>query len=36
MGSSQHFKHAIKPGKVTISHPKKYLPIGTVISILKA
>ena len=34
-GSHHHFKHPIKPGIVTIPHPKKSLPIGTVLSILK-
>lgn len=29
-GSHHHFKHPTKPGKVTIPHPKKDLPIGTV------
>jgi predicted RNA binding protein YcfA (HicA-like mRNA interferase family) len=35
VGSHQQFKHPSKPGKVTIPHPKKDLPIGTVRSILK-
>lgn len=34
-GSHHHFKHLIKPGLVTIPHPRKDLPIGTVKSILK-
>jgi predicted RNA binding protein YcfA (HicA-like mRNA interferase family) len=34
-GSHHHFKHAVKPGKVTVPHPKKDLPIGTVRSILR-
>lgn len=34
-GSHHHFKHPTKPGLVTIPHPKKKLPIGTVKSILK-
>ena len=29
-GSHHHFKHPTKPGKVTIPHPKKDLPVGTV------
>jgi len=33
-GSHHHFKHPTKIGKVTIPHPKKDLPIGTVKSIL--
>jgi predicted RNA binding protein YcfA (HicA-like mRNA interferase family) len=34
-GSHHHFKHETKPGKVTVPHPKKDLPIGTVRSILR-
>lgn len=34
-GSHHQFKHPTKPGKVTIPHPKKDLPEGTVNSILK-
>jgi predicted RNA binding protein YcfA (HicA-like mRNA interferase family) len=34
-GSHHHFKHSIKPGKVTVPHPKKDLPKGTVNAILK-
>jgi predicted RNA binding protein YcfA (HicA-like mRNA interferase family) len=34
-GSHHHFKHAVKKGLVTVPHPKKDLPIGTVKSILK-
>lgn len=34
-GSHHHFKHDGKPGLVTIPHPKKELPIGTVRNILK-
>jgi predicted RNA binding protein YcfA (HicA-like mRNA interferase family) len=34
-GSHHHFKHNVKPGKVTVPHPKKDLPSGTVRSILK-
>ena len=29
-GSHHHFKHPAKTGKVTIPHPRKDLPIGTV------
>jgi predicted RNA binding protein YcfA (HicA-like mRNA interferase family) len=29
-GSHHQFKHPTKPGKVTLPHPKKDLPIGTV------
>ncbi|MGS1052053.1 type II toxin-antitoxin system HicA family toxin [Burkholderia glumae] len=35
VGSHHQFKHATKPGKVTVPHPKKDLPQGTVRSILK-
>jgi predicted RNA binding protein YcfA (HicA-like mRNA interferase family) len=35
VGSHQRFKHPSKPGKGTIPHPKKDLPIGTVRIILK-
>lgn len=34
-GSHHHFKHPSKAGLVTIPHPKKDLPLGTVKSILK-
>ena len=34
-GSHHHFKHLIKVGLVTVPHPKKDLPIGTVKSILR-
>ncbi|WP_335966678.1 type II toxin-antitoxin system HicA family toxin [Galbibacter sp. PAP.153] len=34
-GSHHHFKHQIKKGIVTIPHPKKDVPKGTVNSILK-
>ncbi|WP_081033358.1 type II toxin-antitoxin system HicA family toxin [Acinetobacter pittii] len=34
-GSHHHFKHPTKKGLVTILHPKKDLPNGTVKSILK-
>ena len=34
-GSHHHFKHEAKPGKVTVPHPRKDLPIGTVRSILR-
>jgi len=35
VGSHHHYKHLTKTGKVTIPHPNKDLPIGTVRSILK-
>jgi len=34
-GSHHHFKHPTKQGKVTVPHPRKDLPIGTVRSILR-
>ncbi|UWU67862.1 type II toxin-antitoxin system HicA family toxin [Bradyrhizobium sp. NC92] len=34
-GSHVQFKHPIKPGRVTVPHPKKDIPIGTVRSIEK-
>jgi predicted RNA binding protein YcfA (HicA-like mRNA interferase family) len=35
VGSHHQFKHPTKPGKVTVPHPKKDLPLSTVRSILK-
>ncbi len=32
-GSHQHFKNANLPGIVTVPHPKKDLPVGTLKSI---
>jgi predicted RNA binding protein YcfA (HicA-like mRNA interferase family) len=32
-GSHHHFKHAERPGIVTVPHPKKDFPIGTLKSI---
>ena len=32
-GSHHHFAHVTKPGIVTVPHPKKDLPIGTLKSI---
>ena len=34
-GSHWQFKHPMKPGRVTIPHPSKDLPKGTLNSILK-
>jgi predicted RNA binding protein YcfA (HicA-like mRNA interferase family) len=34
-GSHCQFKHSFKKGRVTVPHPKKDLPIGTINSILK-
>ena len=33
-GSHHHLKHHAKPGKVTVPHPKKDIPLKTVKSIL--
>lgn len=35
-GSHVHFKHETKRGKITVPHPVKNLPIGTLKSIEKA
>lgn len=32
-GSHHHFKHPVKHGKVTVAHPVKDIPIGTLKSI---
>ena len=32
-GSHRHFKHPTKPGIVTVPHPKKDIPTGTLKSI---
>ena len=34
-GSHHQYKHPVKSGKVTVPHPKKSLPKGTVKSIFK-
>ena len=34
-GSHHHFKHPVKPGLVTVPHPKKDLPQKTIKSIYK-
>ena len=34
-GSHQQFKHPLKPGRVTVPHPNKDLPIGTLVSIAR-
>ncbi|HSD36071.1 MAG TPA: type II toxin-antitoxin system HicA family toxin [Rhodocyclaceae bacterium] len=34
-GSHHHFKHPNKPNLVTVPHPKKDLPVGTINSILR-
>jgi predicted RNA binding protein YcfA (HicA-like mRNA interferase family) len=35
VGSHAQFKHPTKPGRVTVPHPKKDIPIGTLKSIEK-
>ena len=32
-GSHRHFKHPTRPGKTTVPHPRKDMPIGTLKSI---
>ncbi|TPI47409.1 type II toxin-antitoxin system HicA family toxin [Mesorhizobium sp. B2-9-1] len=34
-GSHAQFKHSTKPGRVTVPHPKRDIPIGTLKSIEK-
>ena len=34
-GSHHHFKHPTRPGTVTVPHPEKDLPLGTLKSIEK-
>jgi predicted RNA binding protein YcfA (HicA-like mRNA interferase family) len=34
-GSHVQFKHPVKPGRVTVPHPRKDLPAGTLKSIEK-
>ena len=34
-GSHVQFKHPSKPGRVTVPHPKKDIPVGTLRSIEK-
>lgn len=34
-GSHHHFKHPTIPGRVTVPHPKKDIPLGTLRSIEK-
>jgi predicted RNA binding protein YcfA (HicA-like mRNA interferase family) len=34
-GSHAQFRHPTKPGRVTVPHPKKDLPVGTLRSIEK-
>jgi predicted RNA binding protein YcfA (HicA-like mRNA interferase family) len=35
VGSHKQFKHAVKKGRVTVPHPKRDIPIGTLKSIEK-
>jgi predicted RNA binding protein YcfA (HicA-like mRNA interferase family) len=35
VGSHRQFKHATKPGRVTVPHPKRDIPLGTLKSIEK-
>lgn len=35
VGSHYQFKHDFKKGRVTVPHPKRKLPVGTVKNILK-
>ena len=32
-GSHKQFRHPDKPGRVTVPHPSRYIPIGTLRSI---
>jgi predicted RNA binding protein YcfA (HicA-like mRNA interferase family) len=34
-GSHHQFKHATKPGLVTVKHPARCIPIGTLLSIAR-
>jgi len=35
VGSHKQFKHSVKPGRVTVPHPRKEVPVGTIKSIEK-
>jgi len=35
VGSHKQFKHPLKPGRVTVPHPKRDIPSGTLRSIEK-
>ncbi len=35
VGSHKQFKHASKPGRVTVPYPKRDIPVGTLKSIEK-
>lgn len=32
-GSHKHYRHPTKPGRVTVPHPKRNIPVGTLRSI---
>lgn len=34
-GSHHQFKHPTKPGKITVPHPRRELPLGTLKSIFR-
>ena len=34
-GSHHHFKHPVTPGLVTVPHPKREIPKGTLMNIMK-
>jgi predicted RNA binding protein YcfA (HicA-like mRNA interferase family) len=34
-GSHHQFKHPTKPGKITVPHPRRELPLGTLRSIFR-
>ena len=35
VGDHHHFKHPYLPGRVTVPHPKKNIPVGTVRNIFR-
>jgi predicted RNA binding protein YcfA (HicA-like mRNA interferase family) len=35
VGSHHQFKHPTNPGKITVPHPKKDIPLGTVKSVMR-
>ena len=35
VGDHHHFKHPNKAGRVTVPHPKKNIPVGTVRNIFR-
>jgi len=34
-GSHRHYRHPVKPGKVTVPHPSKHISIGVLKSVEK-